>query len=444
MWLVVPISALVMRLASEPTANISYLVIAAYALSGRAQVIHALALSWLFSMLNSDLAPVATADSAGRYAAMAMAVVSTLLRSGMLRRSTRATWPVLATALLGLFLIAHSLLFSPMSDVSMLKALSWALTMMALLAAWGGLSEETRAITTRQLFGGLVIIMLVSLPLLVLPAGYVVNGTGFQGILNQPQTFGPAMALLGAWAASRMLGQERPPWRLVLLVGICLVLVVLSEARTAGLALVLGVVIAVLTIPILTKHSIRSVLPGIRNRRVHTVLAMSIAGALLAGPLLADRLGLYLVKHSGADTVAEAFTSSRGALVEEMWANILEHPLRGIGFGIASVPEEMVVVRDAIFNLPISAGIEKGVLPVAVLEELGIIGFLLFLAWVWMLIRRASRGGVAPLALLSTALLLNFGESMLFSPSGFGLLVLIVIAWAATQSKPAIHARGHD
>ncbi len=72
----------------------------------------------------------------------------------------------------------------------------------------------------------------------------------------------------------------------------------------------------------------------------------------------------------------EAYDLSRGSLIDEMWQNITEHPLAGIGFGIGSDPSEMEIERDPVFRLPIGAPIEKGVLPIAVVEELGIIGAL--------------------------------------------------------------------
>jgi hypothetical protein len=52
----IPILAMAMRIASTPTANLSYLVIVGYALLGRAQAIQALALSWLFTMLSPGIA----------------------------------------------------------------------------------------------------------------------------------------------------------------------------------------------------------------------------------------------------------------------------------------------------------------------------------------------------------------------------------------------------
>lgn len=437
-------AAISMRIASPSTANISYLLIGSYALFGRAQAIQALALVWFFGMISPGIAPDATAGSVGRYIVVATAAASVLFRSGMLSRAMRVSRPVLATMLLGVFLIAHSLLFSPIKDVSVLKALLWTVAASTLLAAWSGLSVVDRDLLARQVFGGLIVLLLCSLPLLVLPLGYLLNGTGFQGVLSHPQSFGPTMGLLGAWAGSRMLADSKPTWTMVALFGACLVLVVLSEARTAGIALLLGIVTAGITSQVLTRRSILGFLPGLRSRRVHLVIGLSLLGVLLAGSALSDRLDQYFSKRTDSSNLAAAYEASRGATIERMWGNIQTQPWQGIGFGIASYSEDMVVDRDPILGLPTGAAIEKGVLPIAVLEELGVFGFLAVMMWLWMLVRRAARGGgMTALAVFFTALLLNMGESVLFSPGGFGMLPLILIGWAASGRRETTATAAH-
>ena len=62
--LVFLIVSLALRVASAPTADLSYFLLAIYALLGRIQVVQALALSWLFSMLNPSLVPDASLAAA--------------------------------------------------------------------------------------------------------------------------------------------------------------------------------------------------------------------------------------------------------------------------------------------------------------------------------------------------------------------------------------------
>lgn len=429
--------ALILRVASTPSANISYIALAAYALIGRAQAVQALALSWLFTMFNPGIAAEATAGSVGRYAVLLAAAASVFLRSWRFRNRIKVRPATLATLLLGLFFVVHSWFFSPMVDVSVLKAVSWVLAMGTLIAAWAGLSADERETVARSLFGGLIVVMLVSLPLLPLPVGYLRNGTGFQGVLNHPQAFGPTMALLGAWAAGHLLGVKRPPWLMVALAGTCLVLVVLSETRTAGLALIFGVGIAILLTPRLAGLPVRVALPGLRSKRTLAVVALALAGVVVAGAQLESVVTNFIAKsgRANATTLLDAYEGSRGKKIDEMWANITTKPLQGIGFGIASDPLDMDVERDPVLGLPVSAAVEKGVLPVAVLEEVGLVGFLAVALWVFMLMRRSARGGLVPVTVGLTALLMNMGEATLFSPGGMGLLSLILLGWAFASSQ---------
>ena len=244
----IPIAAVGLRLLSSATTEVSYVLLAVFALLGRAQAIQALALSWLFNMLNGGVVTPSTVTSIGRYAVLAAATLSVVLWSILQPRRSRNDPMIQMTLFLGAFLLIHSLLFSVIVDVSVLKAVSWTMAMGTVFVAWAGLSTSDRDKLAAQLFAGLIVIMLVSLPLLVMRVGYRTNDTGFQGILNHPQAFGPTMALLGAWAASRMLGAKRPSWLIVGLFVACLILVVLSEARTGGFALLLGVAVAVMLV----------------------------------------------------------------------------------------------------------------------------------------------------------------------------------------------------
>lgn len=438
-WTYTPLVAMLgLRLASASTANLSYLLVAAYALLGPAHAIRALAISWLFSLISSGLAPEASAAAVGRYAVLFGAAASAMLHSGFFLGRPHLRPFTLGTLLLGLFIVIHSRLFSPMVDVSVLKAISWTLAIATLVSVWRDLSDRQREQLSRELFWGLVLVLLASLPLSVSPLGYLRNGTGFQGILNHPQAFGPTMALLCAWATARLFGEARPPWWLLGVSAASLGAIMMSEARTAGVAMVLAVGLAVLLGPGFGGRSIRQMLPGLRSARVWGVLGVVFIAGIFMAPTIGKMAQNYISKSGRAqigsgmqvDGILAAYDRSRGRLIDPMLDNIAEHPLTGIGFGIASEPALMIVTRDPVLGLPVGASIEKGVTPLMVMEELGILGALLVAFWVFRLFRSAARGSLASLAVCLTVLLLNMGEATLFSPGGFGLLQLILLGWA--------------
>ncbi|MNK71432.1 O-Antigen ligase [compost metagenome] len=427
--------AVLLRVASESTASLSYLFLAAYALFGRAQVIQAFVLSWLLTMLNPGLAPDSSGLSAGRYLVIFAGAVSVGFRS---RIAVEFSIRKLSffTLLLGIFLLAHSVLFSAAVDFSILKAMAWVVVVLTLLSAWQGLSMQGRKILFDQLQTLLVVLMLVSLPLLVIPTiGYLRNGTGFQGVLNHPQAFGPTIALVGTLVGGRLLGEKKPRWRDIALLGLCFVLVVLSGARTAGLAMVAGLVGAAALSPIFAGVSRSRMVPGLRSQRFQILLVLSFVGVIAAGPVLVDRITNYLFKQSDASTLFDAAEASRGFLVQKMIVNIEDNPLVGIGFGIASELADMEIERDSILGLPLSAVVEKGVMPIAVLEELGIFGAAAVLAWLFVVLRRGARAGVQKFAVLITLLMVNFGESMFFSVGGMGMLLLVLLSASVVEES---------
>jgi hypothetical protein len=126
-----------------------------------------------------------------------------------------------------------------------------------------------------------------------------------------------------------------------------------------------------------------------------------------------------------------------------MIANIEEEPFTGIGFAIASEPLSMVIEREPVLELPIGGTltIEKGVMPIAVLEELGVFGFLMVTIWIWLMVKRGAKAGVVAFAVMATLLFTNLGESTLFFPGGLGLLLLILLAWAVTGKQHPVQDR---
>lgn len=435
-WSYVPLVAVIgLRLASAPTANLSYLLIAIYALLGRGHAVRALALSWLFTMISPGLAPEASGGPAARYLVLFAAAASSLIH-GTIRTGNPTIRPItLATVLLGGLIVVHSLLFSQIVDVSILKAISWTVAAAALISCWTGMPAYEREETVSLLFWGLVLIMLFSLPLLVLPTGYLRNGWGFQGVLNHPQAFGPVMAVLGAWAATAMLARRNPAWLVVGLTGVCFVLVFLSGARTAGLALVGSVALSTVLVPWLAGQPVRQLFPGLASPRVWFVVAAALIAAMALAPLLVETVSVFITKSGSGGSLLDSYDQSRGKLIDRMIENILQRPITGIGFGIASDYTLMEVDRSGFLGLPTGAAVEKGVAFIAVLEELGVVVAGMILWWALAIIGGCAKGGLVPLTICMVVILFNFGEATFFSPGGMGMLWMILVTWAYAEGK---------
>jgi hypothetical protein len=336
-------------------------------------------------MINPGLAPIPGLGGGARYAVLLAAAMSLAWRSGFPRMRTVTLW----TLLLGTAIVVHSALVSPLPEVSLLKAVSWLLAMSTLLAAWGGMSRAERGACERFVFLGLVAVAVCSVPLLGSELGALRNSKGFQGVLNHPQVFGPVMGLLGVWSVSCFLAQRRPNLWFVALAAISFSFVFLSQARTGGMAVVVGFIVGVVTVRVLSGRSLGMLLPGLRSARVWSLGFVLLVAAIASS----ERIGLvysaYVTKGDRDDvsTMADAYQLSRGALVDQMLANVIENPVYGIGFGIASNPARIGIERDPVLGLPVSVAVEKGVLPVMIVEELGIPMAVLVGLWVFARLR---------------------------------------------------------
>lgn len=419
-----------LRVASGPTTLMAYVALGAYALTGRGAAVRAVALSWFLTMINPGLAAASGAASAGRYVVLLGLVISAIVYGLIRPNNKKGEVFIYYTAIIGVLIVIHSFLFSEIVDVSILKAVSWTLTITALLACWVGMTSDERDNVISELVWGLTLLMFLSLPLAVLPVGYMVNGVGFQGLLNHPQAFGPTMALLGAWATTRMLSERQPSWFVVGVCGVSLLFVLMSGARTAGLSLVLGVLVAIFVVPWLARQPIRQLFPGLASARVWGIFSVAVLAGLIASPILISALGDFLVKQGTGGDLSEVYAQSRGRIVGRMMVNIEERPLVGIGFGVASDYFSMDVDRDGAFGIPTGAPVEKGVAFLAMLEELGIILFIVILIWFALLGRFCARGGFTSFSVFIVIILFNFGESTFFSAGGMGGLFLVFITWA--------------
>lgn len=439
----VALAAVALRVSGPSTGGLSYFAVAAYALAGSAAAVRALGLSWLLTLMSSGMGPELPSGSIGRYVVIAAAAVSVALRSALPRGPLRLSRTMFATLLLSVFLVAHAIVFSAARDVSLLKSGVWATVVVTLLAAWRGMTPHVRGRVEADVFGGVTVLALVSLPLTGMELGYLRNGTGFQGLLNHPQVFGATLAPVGAWITAKALERSNPSWTFLGLLGVLTVEIVLSESRTAGAALIIGVVAGAVSIGLRAGTSLRVAIPGMFSRR-SVVLALFAAGSVaVAWQRAAEHVSAYFAKRSQVASPLEAYDAARGQFVAEMLANIEQYPWSGIGFGVASDPASMQIERDDRWGIPTGASVEKGVMPLAVVEELGVPGAVLVAIWLGVILRRAAQNGFVASAVAWTALTTNMGEATLFSPGGLGMLMLIAITWANSDSRPLVSNASH-
>lgn len=436
-WL--PLLAIALRCGPSAAGTAAYVLLALYALAGPRQAIVSLWLCWVFNMLNHGLFPPPGSAVFIRHAVVAAAFMSVFIHTRPLAFRT-AGGLIAATVTLCTFLLVHSTLFSQQIDVSLLKSVSFTMAAIAAAIAWAGLPTAERRDAERFVFGSLAVITIVSLPLIALPVGYYRNGMGFQGVMVHPQNFGPSVAVLAVLLISSGLTNRKITVWSVLLLLACVGSVYLSQARIGAVALAGGLVFGVCG-ELLRRLVVRLRRgEGMRYGRLLAVAAGLALTLMVAGPWILPKISDFIDKGSRSESFVDAAVRSRGHKLEQMLQGIRENPTVGVGFGVNPSTDYFGITRDPIFGLPVMATVEKGVMPVAVIEETGIMGAIFTYPWLVLLLIRASARGVVAGSVCWAVLITNIAEACLFSPGGQGMFQIVLAMWAATVPLSATAA----
>jgi hypothetical protein len=411
---------------------VTYVVLASLALRSPLWAFRALAAGVLASLLTSaitqEFIPLEyrdkiyeTTDSGvliGRYILLAAA---TLRIANEKRRFLRNRKFWLAYSLFAGVLIINSIAVSYQPLISLLKAATLLMGIFVLLQSVrldnGQGYLETVVVA---LFGAIVSI---GFPLAVVPSGYMVNGSGFQGLLNHPQVLGIVCGILGAFLFVRALRGGMDFILYWALLTVALVSLILSQARTGLLAFLVGSAIGTIRL-LLSRQA------GARAIPAFILAALIGTTALLTFPELVELLEKFINKRNlDSVNLGAMWQETRATVAEKSWQGFLASPILGWGFGLPWDSTDLVVKYDPFFNLPIGASVEKGLIFTASLEELGVFGAFfacLFLLWILSYSFMQSRPEGA--AIVFAAVASNVGESTLFSFGGVGAFVWVAIA----------------
>lgn len=250
----------------------------------------------------------------------------------------------------------------------------------------------------------------------------------FNGVTWHSQTLGPTVAMLNAFLLSDYLCgfKKRNALYLALLAAVP-VLVYMTSSRTSLLAYLLSIFASVFFFMGEKRASQSKKSQVLMNVLFLTLLA---AVGLVVYPGGLERAEAFLRKTRDVENIdrsvalSESMTATRMGLVEKGMANFRERPLIGNGF---QVSKEMQGFDSSNTKMLFSAPIEKGVLPVMVLEEGGAIGAALFLAFVLALyVKYRKLQFTCFLSTFTVFLGLNSGEAAFFSTSGGGGILWMV------------------
>ena len=252
--------------------------------------------------------------------------------------------------------------------------------------------------------------------------------TLFAGITVHSQTLGPMLSCLFALVLADALFVECKFTKLHLaLLGGMPFFLFMTRSRTAFFAFTVGLVMILWHIVPRIKMS-----AGLRKH----VKNMAMAGGVLMV------LGLGVAEVSN-DTVsrwvrktddvmydkrglAEAVTETRMGLVENSLYEFRKNPLMGMGFQVNMESKDLYGNKK---GLVLSAPVEKGLLPMMILGEGGIVGVIAFIVFLCAFYSKCyHRKYMVTIAMFTTFLATNMGEATFFSPGGGGGIIWMLTA----------------
>ena len=272
-------------------------------------------------------------------------------------------------------------------------------------------------------------ILLLSLTVSWQGSSYLVTNRTFplfRGIMNHPQTFGVILAVFASFLfCMRFFLKTRiARGQVTIVLILCLVELLMSQCRTAVLALVFGLGIGVTLLPG----------QGVKNFMKYLTVFLLLGWILMT---MVPQTRLFLLKTQEVDSGEISLDSLYGTRLSRIGGsleNFESSPLLGIGFGVPTVVQEWTYRYATILGvrLLVSVPTEKGNIFSALLEECGILGTLLFAVWLFQFLLRCHE--INPPSFLfcpMVVLCLNFGEYSLTSLGGQGLLMWLFLLLGA-------------
>ena len=275
------------------------------------------------------------------------------------------------------------------------------------------------------------------------------TGSLFNGPFWHSQTLGPVSAMMLIYVACVYLFTPyRCRWLSLPLAVVLLYFLYRSASRTALVAMLLGA--GVLLVAGFLMHSRRGQKLRMNLSRSSIVglmvgsIVLAVFADVFTGGSLLSKARSFIVKYEGAAAYGESGLSSEELLasrqgqIDMMLHSFKQNRITGISFGTSVDPE--FALHASYFSAPT----EKGILPLAVLEETGIIGAFFFVIFLFCMVRYLIVERSLPaLGVFATFLGANMGEMMFFAFGGQGGFMWLIVAGAILLGERCVIKTGH-
>lgn len=332
--------------------------------------------------------------------------------------------------------ILNSTFFGQLPTLSLFKASIYSLGVFGLITGFQHL--EDHAAFGDLLFNTFVVVVFLSGVLGVFLPDYAYlrseysKFNGLRGVLIHPQPHSVYLTVTTVFVLATLF-DRKSLYRLsspLVFVFLGVVLMYFTRARISILVFVGSIGISVAMA--LLKPSYLDKVKAFFSSWIPYVLggAVVVVSVLYSGAIQQGVVDFIFKNGRNGYDLAESFQGSRGFLILQQVNNITANWVTGIGFGVPSTLDGLEIIRDPLFNLPIQAEVEKGMVFLAVVEENGVfVGALIFI-FIFVLLRHGlNKNKMMAFAPIMAGVLVNLGEAVFFSVGGIGLYVWIMISF---------------
>ena len=248
----------------------------------------------------------------------------------------------------------------------------------------------------------------------------------FCGVTMQSQVLSPLLAVVFAWLACDLLFiEEEFRWPHAMLIILSLPLLYKTRSRVALLSLLVSLTLLYFYLPryMRMRPTVKRWLGSMRSS-FGILLVIIVAISEVQSEAISRWLRKTDDVNSDKRSLSEAVTASRQGLIEECMSDFRRNPVFGSGFQVSWFTGELAQANKGfVFSSPI----EKGVLPLMVLGETGVIGEIVFLAFIISFFSAGVRRRLyITVAMMCVLLTTNLGEATFFSPGGLGGILWMV------------------
>lgn len=303
----------------------------------------------------------------------------------------------------GLYSVVASFITSTLPTVAIFKLISYMIVFLGILIGiylTKGKLDWLNWIS--KMFMG---IFVFSIPLINNSIGYLRNGHAFQGITNQPNMLGIILALFFSVLLTK-LQLKKVNHNLFSYLILCAVIYIgiLTKSRTSLITMAILLIIYVIFL---------------QTNLMKKALAYTIIGIFSIVYLIIDKQILNEIQeflYKGQENILY----SRSVQIEGLLSNFYRNPLFGSGFAVPVTPFKS-------FGFSTEYVVEPGNLILSVLSYGGILGLVLFIAYLYKMFRAPGKIYSQTIFLFLSPILISMGEMVFFSSNSIGVFLYMML-----------------